>query len=136
MSIVNNIKADLFSARKARDSVTVISLSTLLGEVVKVGKDSGNRETTDQEAIAVVKKFVEGLNDVISRTASSEALIERELIEKYIPSQLTRDEIYSILCSETGKSLGEMMKVLKERYAGRYDGKLASEIAKSIITST
>ena len=49
MSILNTIKNDNVTARKSRDIITSSLLSTLYAEAVNVGKNDGNRETSDKE---------------------------------------------------------------------------------------
>ena len=63
---VQNIKTALLNARKDKDSKLASLLSTLLSEVVKIGKDNGNRETTDQEAVSVLKYFIKNANQTIT----------------------------------------------------------------------
>lgn len=57
MTITEQIKAASLTARKARDTVASALLTTLLSDVVMIGKNAG-RETTDAEAVAIVKKFI------------------------------------------------------------------------------
>ena len=57
MTIAEQIKAASLTARKARDTVASALLTTLLSDVVMIGKNAG-RETTDAEAVAIVKKFI------------------------------------------------------------------------------
>lgn len=63
--LIEKIKADSIEARKAKETVKANLLVTLLAEVTKVGKDKGNRATTDEEAIAVIKKFLKGVEETL-----------------------------------------------------------------------
>ena len=69
MSLIIEIKSAQLAARKARDSFTASSLTTLIGEAEMVGKNAG-REVTDAEVVAVLKKFVKNIDEtttVLSR---------------------------------------------------------------------
>lgn len=132
MSLINSIKEEMFVAKKAKQTIKASLLNTLWAEAVRVGKDAGNRETTDTEVLAVVKKFLKGVEEVIVRSPSDKALTiateEQEILLSYLPKQLTRDELKDIIINFGTKDKGTIMKSLKEQYAGLYDGKLASII--------
>ena len=58
--LVDKIRDDLLQARRARATEQVKFLATLLGEVSIIGKNAGNRKTSDSETQSVVKKFLDG----------------------------------------------------------------------------
>lgn len=143
MSLVEQIRADSVAARKARtDPIKSSLLITLLGEVVKKGKDEGNRDTTDAEAQSIITKFIKGAKEVVAiATDDRKGIAEAELaiLEAYLPKQLTDAELYGVVCEEIAvfgaTNLGLVMKALKAKYAGLYDGakaKAAYEVATTI----
>ena len=145
MSILNAIREKSIEARKAKDSLASSLLVTLLSEVSIVGKNAG-RETTDAEAVAVVKKFInnnrETLGIVPNLDEARANLIAQEIaiLEQFLPKQLTTDEldiearkIVIELNVSTPRDMGTVMKVLKERFDGTYDAKSASEIVKKLL---
>lgn len=153
MSILSVIKEDNINSRKLRDSVKSSLLSTLYSEALNVGKNDGNRETTDKETLAVIKKFLDGVNftidtidSVISDDKYTIAMKEREIlteyIEKFQPKQLTIEELTDIisgiaatLTDKSPKQMGFVMKKLKDSYDGMYQGNEASKIVKEILSS-
>lgn len=140
--LINRIRADLLTARKNRQTVATNSLTALVGEAVMVGKNAGNRDSTDEEVCATVRKFLKNLEETRKNlqahnkdtTACEE---EIQIISQYLPKQLASDElkdaIVKIVLENPGANLGLVMKVLKEKYSGLFDGKLASELAKQIL---
>ena len=131
MTLLETIKEKQIAARKAQ-STDASLLTTLLGEAAMVGKNAG-RETTDQEVVAVVKKFIKNLDETIDalmqRGQNTHAfMMERALLEQFLPVQMTESAIRNV-AAQLG-SMPEFMKYLKENYAGQYDGKVASTIAK------
>lgn len=131
---MEQIKAKQIAARKA-GSADASLLTTLLGEAAMVGKNAG-RETTDQEVVAVVKKFVKNIDETIAALTSrnqdaSAFLAERGVLEQFLPLQLTELALQHM--AKEFASMPEFMKHLKENYAGQYDGKLASTVAKSVF---
>lgn len=135
MTLMNQIKEQQVAARKA-GSADASLLTTLLGEAAMVGKNT-NRDTTDQEVVAVVKKFIKNIDENITalqaRNQSFDQFVaERTVLEKFLPLQLTELALQHI--AEQHKSMPEFMKFLKENHAGQYDGKLASGVAKKIYS--
>ena len=133
MTLIEEIKQKQIAARKA-GSAEASLLTTLLGEAAMVGKNAG-RETTDQEVVAVVKKFIKNIDETVSALSSrgqdaASFLAERSILERFLPLQLTEHVLVNI--AENHKSMPEFMKFLKENHAGQYDGKLASIVAKKI----
>lgn len=133
MTLIEQIKQKQIAARKA-GSAEASLLTTLLGEAAMVGKNAG-RETTDQEVVAVVKKFIKNIDETVSALSSrgqdaASFLAERSVLERFLPLQLT--ELALVNIAQKHKSMPEFMKFLKENHAGQYDGKLASIVAKNI----
>ena len=146
-TLIETIKADQVAARKSRDGIRASLLTTLIGEASAIGKNDGNREVTDTEVVALMKKFVKGIDESIAaiKDVSNDdgsanryvnLLKEKSVLEHYMPKQLDELQLNSIvagLISEVGNNMGKVMAALKERYAGQYDGKLASTIIKARI---
>lgn len=134
MSLMEDIKVRQLAARKAGAPEASL-YTTLLGEAGAIGKNAGNRETTDQEVVAVVKKFIKNLDETITALTSrnqdaSAFLNERGVLEQFLPKQMGEEDLVNI--AQALPNLPAFMKHLKENFAGQYDGKLASTVAKSI----
>lgn len=144
-TILEKIKADQLQARKDKDKLKASLLTTLIGEAAMVGKNKGNRDSTDVEVVAVIKKFINNANETITiltpekqnLAAYATTLAEIRILNEYLPQQLTADgltEVINYIITEinasTIKDMGKVMKILKERYDGQYDGALASSLIK------
>lgn len=145
MSLLSTIKQQQVQARLARESATASTLTTLLGEASAVGKNDGNRETSDDEVVAVIKKFIKNIDETISSMVErnldhSSFTAERALLESFLPKQLTADELEVIVAefiSDEGlsgaRNMGVVMKHLQTEYAGKYDGKVASTVVRGVL---
>lgn len=141
MALIDQLRADLLEARKAHNDIKSGLLTALVGEAAMVGKNNGNRETTDEEALKVVKKFLDNAKEtrgLLAERNATEALakIEAEItvLEAYMPNQLSEAELRGVIAmfkmENPGANIGAIMKHLASDYAGRYDGKMASIIAR------
>lgn len=152
MTILKQLKEDRLQALKNGEKNKYESLTVLLSEAEKIGKDNGNRESSDEEVIKIIKKMISICQDTIQILENTtdnirkDNLIEKwkqEIInyEKYIPKQLSKEdliltieEIINIKNLSEMKDIGIIMNGLKSKYEGRFDGKLASSIIKNIFT--
>jgi uncharacterized protein YqeY len=145
MSLIAQIKKDLMTARKARQQFEINSLTTLVGEAEMIGKNAGNRETTDEEVIKLIGKTVSGINDTVKLLPSTDARVadmlkERELISKYLPQAISDEKVKediaavlkTFLLKVEPKSMGVVSKSLKEAYGLQYDGAQVSRIFKTL----
>lgn len=140
MSLIQTIKAAQLQARKAK-SFSVPVLTTLIGEADAVGKNNGNREVTDAEVVAMIKKFVKNLDEVIKvapagSSAHGASLAEKGVLEAFLPQQLSEAELKVVLADiiDVGEpNMGQVMKELKAKYDGQYDGALASKLIKEML---
>ena len=144
MSIIQTIKNKSLEARKGNYEVAKNLLVTLYSEAANVGKNAGNRETTDAECIAVIKKFIKGTDETINAlngdVRANIAIQEKVILESLLPKQMTEEDIRAEIASivsgivnPTPKSMGIVMKTLKDKYDGLYDGNTASKIVKEIL---
>lgn len=143
--LIEQIREDMIAARKGNDSVAKSLLVTLYSEAQMVGKNKRNGVTTDEEVVGVVRKFVantEETRQLLQARGQDSAAQTRELdlLAAYMPKQMSRTELeetVKAIMNDLGvsgaKSMGAVMAALKAQYGGRYDGKQASEVVKSLL---
>lgn len=143
--LIDRIRGDMISARKGSDAVSKSLLVTLYSEASRVGKDKRNGSTTDDECVAVIRRFITNAQET-ARLLSSKGLathnqqLELTLLESYLPSQLSADELQKAVVNITAElsatgtvTMGAIMAALKQKYAGRYDGKTASAVVRDVL---
>ena len=152
MGLIDKMRADMLEMRKAGDRDNAAKMAALVAEAVAVGKNDGNRETTDAEAVAVVRKFVNNIEatlaldafkcqDTVDLNPSRKLTDEADMYRAYMPAQLSPEELRAVIAGivaqvpteQRKKGMGVVMSSLKANYAGRYDGALASAIVKEVL---
>lgn len=142
--LLETIKAASLAARKAKDAEQAALLTTLFAEAARIGKDAGNRETTDEETVRVVRKFLKGIDESLAVLTQDEAraraLRERAVLEQFLPKLVTGAELSAVvsdivatLPEKTPKQMGLVMKALRDRLGGAYDGNEASTLVKTAL---
>lgn len=155
MSLLNQIKADSLEARKAGAKNSAALLTTLYSEAAAVGKNNGNRESTDEEVIKVVRRFVKNndetlghLREVQAGLADNEiAKVSAELtiLRSYLPAELTDENIQEAIAyvvqpngpetymAPNLKMMPHVKAYIDNKWPRAYDGKRVSEIVKKQV---
>ena len=143
--LIDQIRDDMIAARKADDAVAKSLLITLFSEAQMVGKNKRNSASTDEEVIGVIRKFAANAEETerLLQARGQQTQAQRrelEILAAYLPTQMTQQGLESavrVIVADLGvsgaKAMGAVMAELKTRHAGTYDGKLASQVVKSIL---
>ena len=119
-----------------RDNKVIYNLlNTIIGECEQISKDPSCSQVMD-----VIQKMYKDNKQTISecsvdRVDQLNTLNEENaFLESYLPQPLTKEELTALIGSQltAGNNMSKIMKYLSEEYKGRYDGKVAVEIIKSL----
>jgi uncharacterized protein YqeY len=143
--IIEDIKTKQVKSRISRDSFRTGILTTLLGEVEKIGKDSGNRPTNDDESYRVIKKFIKNINETLKLTDRNSEVLKKELkvLNEFMPDETSdediKSEIFKIIQEMKNDEsnprivIGPIMRQLKLKFEN-FDSKNASIIIKGELS--
>ena len=142
------LQEELKAAMKAKDKATLTGLRNIIGKLKAQRIDKGE-DLTDQECIQILQSSVKQLKDSIEQyekggrddLAEVEAF-ELKLIEKYLPEQLSEEEV-RISVQKTIKStgaksmqdMGRVMGSVMKNLAGAVDGKVVQKIVQEKLSS-
>ncbi|QNU68345.1 GatB/YqeY domain-containing protein [Ruminiclostridium herbifermentans] len=146
MSLKALLVQDLKEAMKDGNTASKTAIQVARSAVLQVEKDT--KVTLDDDAIIEiiakeVKKRVETLPDF--EKSGRQDLIDNlkaeiEVLKKYLPKQLSEEEIEVIVknaISSTGalsaKDIGKVMQVVLPETKGKADGKLVNQIVKKLL---
>lgn len=141
MNLYAKIKADCLVLRKEQQKEEAGVLLVVLGEADTKSKQlkpamlEADGSLPDHEVLKIIKKNIDdAITTLNAKKDNQKAQLTRDLLEPYMPSMLTAEELQDILTSAVEvENLGTAMKFLKENYAGKYDGKVASEVARNMF---
>lgn len=149
-TLKERLRTDLTTAMKARDELTSATLRMALSAVTTeevAGKEA--RELSDADVLKVLTREVKKRKEASEaftaggrpQQAEREAA-EGEVLTKYLPAQLTDDELATLVAeaiAETGaegpKAMGQVMRVLTPKTTGRADGRRVSAAVKAALSS-
>jgi uncharacterized protein YqeY len=150
MGLQDKVMTEMKAAMKAKDTVALEALRAIKSAILlaKTDKDAG-AELSEEDEIKLVQKLVKQRKDsaVIYQEQGREDLAEPELaqvavIEKFLPEQLTEEEIEKVVVQtidSVGASgmqdMGKVMGIVSKELAGQADGKTISAIVKAKLSS-
>ena len=148
MSLEQKIMAELKTAMLAKDEKTVRSLRAIKAAIIvaKTSEGAGGEVSSDEE-VKLLQKLVKQRKDSLDifRQQNREDLAKKEqeeieVIEKFLPRQLSSDELKPIIAeiiSRTGASgpadMGKVMAVATKELAGKAEGKAISTTVKEML---
>ncbi len=144
MPLVQKIDQDLRAAMTERDALTVSVLrmvkSALHNQQIALKK----KELSEAEVLSVLQNQAKRRRESIEAFTKGErkelALKERhelEIIERYLPVQLSPEEIkkvvQSVISASAEKNFGLVMRAAMAKLKGQADGALVSKTVKELL---
>ena len=141
------ITDDMKSAMKAKDRQALKAVRMIL-EAIKQKEIDERIELNDSQVMTVIQKMVKQRKDSISQfsDAGRTDLVEieeaeLEIINNYMPEQLSDEEVASVVdkaINDSGansmKDMGKLMGMLKAQLQGKADMSLVSQLIKSRLS--
>ena len=142
--LLARLQGDLNNARKSQDKPATLLLGTILAEA-KNKRIELRRDLTDSDVIDVLRKGIKIRRESIEMFVNGgrEDLAEQQraevvLLEKYLPAQVSDDEIRSAVRAAIdggATSMGPLMGQMNPMFKGRADGSAISRIAKEELAA-
>jgi uncharacterized protein YqeY len=144
--LLDQVKQDVTAALKAGDRERANALRLIINELQKAHKEASG---SDADEVAVLQRerkrrleAAEAYRDGGREDLAAIEEREAELIEQYMPAQLSEDELHAIVgdvVAETGaaspQEMGKVMSMVMPRVQGRADGKRVSAVVKEKLTA-
>lgn len=139
----NQILEDLKSAMKNKDKET-LSVIRMVKGAIQMSELDKKRELTDDEVLGVISKEIKTRKEAIKEfeKGAREDLIQKnnaeiKILEKYLPKQLAKEELESVINKafelvkpESIKDMGKVMKEVKPQVVGKADMGEVSKLIK------
>jgi len=150
MGLKETLKSDLTEAIRSSDKVvsgTIRMVLTAITNEEVSGKEA--RVLSDDEIITVLSREAKKRREAAEEFAkanrpdkSAEEKAEGEVIAKYLPAQLSEDDIKKMIAAavaSTGAAgpgdMGKVMGAIKPQIAGKDDGALVSSLVKAALNN-
>jgi uncharacterized protein YqeY len=147
MDLIDQLESDLAEAMKLRDEVRTTTLRLLKSALKNYQIELGH-DLTMQEALSVLQKEAKKHQDSIKQyedakreDLANEEKAELDVIEKYLPEQMSKDEVEKAVDSAiaelgaTGPAdMGKVIGLVRQKTEGQADGSMIAELAKQKLS--
>lgn len=143
MSLKEQLSADLKQSMKDKDVIVKSTVILVRAAILQSEKDN-KVELIDEDIIGIISKQVKQRRDALEefKKADRQDLMDQtnkeiEILTKYLPQQLSEEEVKIIVLSaiqEVGatsmKDMGKIMAVVMPKIKGRADGGIVNKLVK------
>lgn len=148
MALFEQVSKDIVAAMKAKDKVALEALRNIKKVFIEAKTAPGaNDELTDDAALKILAKLAKQGKDTAAlyveqgrQDLADEELAQVEVISRYLPKQLSEEELRAVLqqiIAEVGatsaKEMGKVMGAATKQLAGKADGKAISSMVKQLL---
>ena len=146
MNTKAQLQSDLKDAMRAKDELRKTTIRMALAAIKNAEIEKGH-ELEESEVRAILQKEVKSRREAIEGAKRAqrpdivaENLAEIEILEAYLPQQLTpeeievlaREAIHEVGATSPGE-IGQVMKTLMPRVRGQADGKEVNQIVRQLL---
>jgi len=136
-----NLQAAMKDAMRAKDRSKLDTIRGILSAIQYEEMEKKVEPLPDAGILEVLQREIKKRREEIefAEKAGRPEMVanlnaEIAAVEAFLPKQLSADELSKIVsdlrAADAGLNMGGVMKLLKERYAGQYDGRTASDLVK------
>ena len=149
MALEQQIQEDIKVAMKTKDAVALAATRAIKGEILLFKtSEGGTKDVTDGDILKMIQKLVKQRKEAAEQfvAAGRQELADNELaeaavMEKYLPKQLSEDEVeenVKEIIAQVGassiKDMGKVMGVANKALAGLSDGRTISTVVKRLLS--
>ncbi len=144
MSLEERVMKELKEAMKAKDQARMRALRAIKSEIQLAKTEGSDKEVSETKEMQIIQRLIKQRKDSLEiyERENREDLAKKEreeiaVIEKFLPEQLSEEELKSEIkkiIDETGaesmKDMGKVMGVATKRLAGKADNKAISQVVR------
>ena len=146
MSLKADINNAMKNAMRAKDKPRLSAIRLIQAEVKRIEVDE-RIEIDDQRLIAIMDKMIKQRRDSITQyeaagrdELAAVEIAEIEVIQDFLPTALTEQEIDELIQAaiassgaESMRDMGKVMSILKPQIQGRADAGIVSAVVKKAL---
>ena len=130
MKLREQINKDYMTAFKEKNVVAKNLLSVVKGEIQTTEKNTGS-ELSDEDVVKILTKTAKSLKEM-ANSGSEMAKTELEIVETYLPKQMSKDEITQKVTELVNSGITQIGAIMKEFSSLPADKKMVSEIVREL----
>lgn len=133
MKLKELISKNYMQAFKEKNVVAKNLLSVVKGEIQTIEKNTGTENLSDEEVLKILNKTAKSLKETIEKTGDQESKLQLEIVESYLPKQLSKEEIVEKVNEIVESGITNIGLIMKEFATLPVDRKIVSEVVKEAL---
>lgn len=146
----SKLKSEIIFAMKAKDSNRLLALRSFDSTIKNIAINSGHRDGPTEEDVLTglaqaikrgtdsAEQFQKAGRDDLFQTESFQVSVAKEFLPKQMSKEELKSEIFKeiseTISSMTQKDFGRLMKLFGEKFRGKSDNKMISEVIKELFS--
>jgi uncharacterized protein len=149
MTLQSKVMEDMKSAMKAKDKVSLRGLRAIKSAILLAQTDGTGAEIDTEKEILIVQKLIKQRQDSLKiyneQNRSDLAQVEEEeiaVLQKYLPEQLSEDELKAAIQAIIDKSgassmkdMGKVMGMASNEFQGKADNRMVATLVKQLLSA-
>ena len=131
MTLQEQLRVDLKTAMKAKDSDRTWAIRILIGEFGR----QVEKELSDEQVIAIIKKLIKSERELLAARGGEETSPFMQVMEEYLPKQATEEEIRTWVEANIDLSAYanrmQAMKPIMQHFGSSVDGNAVKKVLNS-----
>jgi uncharacterized protein YqeY len=150
MKLKDKISEDLKAALKSGDKTRLLTIRSIRALILEFEKSGIDREMTEEDELKLLNSAAKKRKDSIEqyRKGNREDLAKSEeeelnIIMKYLPEQMSNDEIKNKveeiagnIGAESKKDFGKLMSATMKELSGKADGNIVRETVEKVLSES
>jgi uncharacterized protein YqeY len=147
MSLEQRVMKELKEAMKSKDKARMRGLRAIKAEILMAKTEGRNKELSETREMQILQRLIKQRKDSLEifekenrKDLATKEREEIEVIEKFLPEQLSEEELEAKIqeiIDETGaesmKDMGKVMGIATKRLAGKSDNKTISQVVRNLL---
>jgi uncharacterized protein YqeY len=147
MTLQSKVMEDMKSAMKAKDKVSLRGLRAIKSAILLAQTDGTGVEIDTEKEIQIVQKLIKQRQDSLKiyteQNRPDLAQVEEEeiaVLQKYLPEQLSEDELKAAIQGIINKSgansmkdMGKIMGMASSEFQGKADNRMVATLVKQLL---
>lgn len=148
MGLETTIMADMKTAMKAKDKVSLRGIRAIKSAILLAKTDGSGEAIDEAKELKILQKLIKQRQDSLKiyeeQNRPELAQIEKEeieVIQKYLPKQMSEDELRAAIqeiIDTTGassmKDMGKVMGMSSKTFQGKADNRMVATIVKELLS--
>ena len=132
MSLYDQLKSELVTARTDKNEIKTNLLRTMIGDLQNLEKRIKSVAIDDDLVFKTIRSYIKNIDISLGQSDKNSQVLnaEKDILNSYLPELLSEEDIQNIVTENGFTSPKDAIPYFKINYSGRYDSRIVIECLK------